>query len=127
MKEQARLPRREREILDVLFEIGSEASAEEIRERLSDPPSYSAVRAMLAKLEAKGVVKHREKGLRYVYVPTIPRMAARRSALKQLVQVFFDGSAGQAMTALLREEKWSEDELDQLAKAIEQAKKERKR
>ena len=127
MKEQARLPRREREILDVLFEIGSEASAEEIRERLSDPPSYSAVRAMLAKLEAKGVVKHREKGLRYVYVPTIPRTAARRSALKQLVQVFFDGSAGQAMTALLREEKWSEDELDQLAKAIEQAKKERKR
>ena len=126
MSEKTKLPRREREILDVLFEIGTEASAEEIRERLSDPPSYSAVRAMLAKLEAKGVVKHREKGLRYVYVPTIPRTTARRSALKRLVQVFFDGSAGQAMTALLHEEKWSEDELEELSKAIEQARKERK-
>ena len=127
MSEKTKLPRREREILDVLFEIGTEASAEEIRERLSDPPSYSAVRAMLAKLEAKGVVKHREKGLRYVYVPTIARTTARRSALRKLVQVFFDGSAGQAMTALLHEEKWSEDELDELAKAIEQARKERKK
>ena len=64
------LSRREREILEVIFAIGGEASAEEIRERLSDPPSYSAVRAMLAKLEAKGAVKHKEKGLRYVYSPT---------------------------------------------------------
>ena len=127
MNEKIKLPRREREIMDVLFELGVEASAEEIRERLTDPPSYSAVRAMLAKLEAKGAVKHKEKGLRYVYTPTIPRTAARRSALKRLVQVFFEGSAGQAMTALLNEEKWSEEELDELAKTIERARKERKK
>ena len=127
MTERAKLPRREREILDVLFQIGAEASAEEIRERLSEPPSYSAVRAMLAKLEAKGVVKHREKGLRYVYSPTIPRATARRSALKRMVDVFFDGSAGQAMTALLNEEKWSDEQLDELAREIDRARKERKR
>jgi len=127
MNEKTKLPRREREIMDVLFELGAEASAEEIRERLTDPPSYSAVRAMLAKLEAKGAVKHREKGLKYVYTPTLPRTAARRSALRQLVKVFFEGSAGQAMTALLNDEKWSEGELDELAKEIERARKERKK
>lgn len=120
------LARREREIMDVLFEIGGEASAEEIRERLSDPPSYSAVRAMLAKLEIKGAVRHREKGLRYVYSPTITRSTARRSAIRRLVQVFFDGSAGQAITALLNDEKWSDEELDFVAKEIERARKERK-
>ena len=73
-----KLPRREREIMDVLFALASHASAEDIRERLADAPSYSAVRAMLAKLEAKGYVKHREQGLRYVYAPTTPRTAARR-------------------------------------------------
>jgi predicted transcriptional regulator len=127
MPADRKLPRREREIMDVLFQLGTEASAEEIRERLTDPPSYSAVRAMLAKLEAKGAVRHREKGLRYVYTPTVPRTAARRSALKRMVQVFFDGSAGQAMTALLNEEKWSEEELDRLADEVERARKERKR
>jgi BlaI family transcriptional regulator, penicillinase repressor len=121
-----KLARREREIMDVLFQIGGEASAEEIRERLSDPPSYSAVRAMLAKLEAKGAVRHREKGLRYVYSPTTNRSTARRSAIKRLVQVFFDGSAGQAVTALLNEEKWSDEELDLLSREIERARKERK-
>ena len=122
-----KLSRREREIMDVLFEIGAEASAEEIRERLSDPPSYSAVRAMLAKLEAKGAVRHREKGLRYVYSPTINRSTARRSAMRRLVQVFFDGSAGQAMTALLNDESWSDEELDRVAEEIARARKERKR
>src|SRR5436189_4927551 len=127
MPADRKLPRREREIMDVLFELGAEASAEEIRERLTDPPSSSAVRAMLAKLEAKGAVRHREKGLRYVYSPTVARTAARRSALKRLVQVFFEGSAGQAMTALLNEEKWSEEEVDRMAGEIERARKERKR
>ena len=116
---RAKHSRREREILDVLFSLGNEASAEEIRERLSDPPTSSAVRAMLARLEAKGALKHKEKGLRYVYQPTTPRSTARKSALRQLVQVFFEGSAGQAMTALLEQEKWTEEELDQLAKEIE--------
>lgn len=121
------LSRREREIMEVLFELGDEASAEEIRERLTNPPSYSAVRAMLAKLEAKGAVRHKEKGLRYVYLPTTPRSSARRSALRRLVQVFFEGSAGQAASALLQDEKWSDDDLDALAKEIARVKKERSR
>ena len=122
-----KLSRREREILDVLFALGDEASAEAIRERLSDPPSYSAVRAMLAKLEAKGAIRHREKGLRYVYSPTTPRRAARKSALRKLVDVFFDGSRTEVVSALLTDEKWSEDELDELAREIERARAERKR
>jgi BlaI family transcriptional regulator, penicillinase repressor len=119
------LSRREREILEVIFATGGEASAEEIREKLSDPPSYSAVRAMLAKLEAKGAVKHKEKGLRYVYSPTMPRKTARKSALRRLVDVFFEGSKEQVVTALLDEEKWSEDELDALARQIAERRKER--
>ena len=121
------LSRREREILEVIFAIGEEASAEEIRERLSAPPSYSAVRAMLAKLEAKGAVKHKEKGLRYVYSPTMPRRTARKSALRKLVDVFFDGSKEQAVTALLKEERWSDDELDELSKEIERVRLERRK
>jgi BlaI family penicillinase repressor len=121
-----KLSRREREILDVLFALGNEASAEEIREKLSEPPSYSAVRAMLAKLEIKGAIRHKEKGLRYVYLPTTPRTTARRSAMRKLVETFFDGSAGQAATALLKDERWSDDELDRLATEIERVRKERR-
>jgi predicted transcriptional regulator len=121
------LSRREREILEVIFAIGEEASAEEIRERLSDPPSYSAVRAMLAKLEAKGAVKHKEKGLRYVYSPTMARGKARKSALRRMVEVFFEGSKEQAVTALLNEERWSDDELDELAREIERVRSERRK
>src|SRR5688572_33163519 len=95
-----RLSRREREIMDALFALGSRASAEDIRQRLSDPPSYSAVRAMLVKLEAKGFVRHHEDGLRYVYMPTASPGSARKKALQKLVRVFFDGSPGQAVTAL---------------------------
>jgi BlaI family transcriptional regulator, penicillinase repressor len=123
---QTPLSRREREIMDVLFALGDEASAEEIRERLSDPPSYSAVRAMLAKLEAKGAIRHKEKGLRYVYAPTIARSAARKSAVKKLLDMFFDGSAGQAMTALLKDEKWSDEELNEIATQIERVRKQRR-
>ena len=121
------LSRREREILEVIFAIGEEASAEQIRERLSDPPSYSAVRAMLAKLEAKGAVKHKEKGLRYVYSPTVPRTRARKSALRRMIDVFFSGSKEQAVTALLNEEKWSDDELEELQKQIERVRQERRK
>ncbi|HEV7765583.1 MAG TPA: BlaI/MecI/CopY family transcriptional regulator [Thermoanaerobaculia bacterium] len=121
------LSRREREILEVIFAIGDEASAEEIRERLSDPPSYSAVRAMLTKLEAKGAVKHKEKGLRYVYSPTMARGKARKSALRRMVDVFFEGSKEQAVTALLNEERWSDDELDELSKEIERVRSERRK
>ena len=121
------LSRREREIMDVLLELGDEASAEEIREKLSDPPSYSAVRAMLTKLEAKGAIRHKEKGLRYVYSPTTPRSAARRTALQRLIRVFFGGNRGDAVTALLDGEEWSSEDLDEMSKRIEKMRKERRK
>jgi BlaI family transcriptional regulator, penicillinase repressor len=122
-----KLTRREREIMDALFALEDGASVEDVRERLSDPPSYSAVRAMLAKLEAKGYVRHREEGLRYVYSPTKSRGAAQRNALNKLVRVFFGGSPRQTVTALLKQENWTDDELDALRAEIEQVRKERKR
>jgi predicted transcriptional regulator len=125
MQSNAALSRREREILEIVFALGGEASAEDVRERLSDPPSSSAVRAMLAKLEGKGAVKHRELGLKYVYSPTASRRTARKSALRKLVDVFFDGSKEQVVTALLNDEKWTDDELEELQKQIEVARKER--
>ena len=126
-KPDPKLSRREREIMDVLFALGDRASAEEIRAKLSDPPSYSAVRAMLAKLEAKGHIRHREEGLKYVYSPTTSRTTARRAALQQLVRVFFRGSPGEAASALLKNEDWSEDELDSLSAEIERVRNERRR
>jgi predicted transcriptional regulator len=120
------LSRREREIVEIIFAAGGEASAEQIRERLTDPPSYSAVRAMLAKLEGKGAVRHREEGVKYVYSPTVPRGTARRSAVRRLVDVFFEGSVGQAATALLKDEKWSDEDLDRMAAEIERLRKERR-
>jgi predicted transcriptional regulator len=122
-----KLTRREREIMDVLFALPDGASAEDVRERLTDPPSYSAVRAMLARLEAKGFVRHREEGLRYVYVPTTSRASARRSALDKLIQVFFAGSARETVTALLKQESWSDDELESLQAEIERVRKEKTR
>src|SRR5918998_3174908 len=112
--------------MDVLFAIGEHASAEDIRGRLSDPPSYSAVRAMLAKLEAKGYVKHREEHFRYIYFPTTPRTTARRAALQELVRVFFGGSPGDTATALLKNENWSDQELETLSSEIERIRHERK-
>ncbi len=122
-----KLPRREREIMDVLFALGDSASVEDIRERLTDPPSYSAVRAMLAKLEAKGFVKHREEGLRYVYAPTKSRAIAQRNALQKIVNVFFGGSPSKIITALLKQETWTDDELDAMRAEIEEIQKERKK
>lgn len=111
--------------MDALVELGGEASAEEIRGKLPDPPGYSAVRAMLARLEAKGAIRHKEKGLRYVYSPTTPRSAARRSALERLVRVFFGGSTGEAVSALLDAEDWSSDDLEEMSRRIERKRKER--
>lgn len=121
-----KLTRREREIMDVLFALGNTGSAEEIRQRLSDPPTYSAVRAMLAKLEAKGFVRHREEGLRYVYAPTTSRATAQRKALHKLVSVFFAGSPSQTVAALLKQENWTDDELDVLRAEIEQVRRARR-
>ena len=120
------LSRRERQIMDVLLEAG-EASAEEVRARLPEPPSNSAVRAMLARLEEKGQVTHGERGLRYVYRPAISRQEAQRSAVSRLVRVFFDGSAAQAVTGLLGQsaDQLGDAELDELAATIEQARQRR--
>jgi BlaI family transcriptional regulator, penicillinase repressor len=124
---QVKLSRREREIMDVLYALGDNAAAEDIRERLSDPPSYSAVRAMLAKLEAKGAIRHRTEGLRYVYSPVASRTTARKKAVSNLMNVFFGGSASQAITALLKQESWSDDELDALRKEIDDVRKNRRK
>lgn len=122
-----KLSRREREIMDVLYALGDNAAAEDIRERLSDPPSYSAVRAMLAKLEAKGVIRHRTEGLRYVYSPVTSRTTAQKKAVSNLMNVFFSGSARQAVTALLKQESWSDDELEALRKEIDEVRKNRRK
>ena len=126
-KRSEQLPRREREIMDVLYALGRDASVEDIRSRLSATPSNSAVRAMLAKLEAKGHVRHREEGLRYLYAPTTSRTSARRDALRNIVRIFFAGSAGQTATALLEEESWTREELDALSAEIDRVRKEKKR
>lgn len=117
-----KLSRREREILDALFALGGRASAEDIRTRLADPPSYSAVRAMLAKLEAKGAVRHRTEGLKYVYMPTISRASARKKAIGNLIGVFFGGSPSEAAAALLRQEDWTDAELEALRAEIDRVK-----
>ena len=121
-----KLSRREREIMNVLFSAGAGSSVEDVRKRLTDPPTYSAVRAMLAKLEAKGHVRHREEKLRYVYEPTTPRTAARKSALAQLVDVFFGGSPGETAAALLKHDTWTNEELDTLTAEIDQVRKRRR-
>jgi BlaI family transcriptional regulator, penicillinase repressor len=121
-----KLSRREREIMDVLFALGNSGSAEQIRERLTDSPSYSAVRAMLAKLEAKGFIRHREAGLKYIYTPTTPRTTAQRKALQRLISVFFGGSASETAAALLKHEPWTDDEIDRLQAEIDRVRKHRR-
>jgi BlaI family transcriptional regulator, penicillinase repressor len=121
-----KLSRREREIMDALYALGNRGSAEEIRGRLHDAPSYSAVRAMLVKLEAKGFVRHREEGLKYVYVPTTSRATAQRRALQKIVSVFFGGSKSQTVTALLKQERWSDEEIDALRAEIDRVRKNRR-
>ncbi|WP_165071188.1 BlaI/MecI/CopY family transcriptional regulator [Paludisphaera rhizosphaerae] len=119
------LAKREREIMDVVYRAGR-ATAAEVREALADPPSYSAVRAILRVLEEKGHLKHEQDGPRYVFLPTVPREKARRSALKRVVQTFFEGSTAQAVAALLGspDAKLTEEDLDRIAGLIEQARKE---
>jgi predicted transcriptional regulator len=120
------LSRREREIMNVLFALGDKATADDIRGHLSDPPSYSAVRAMLVKLEVKGFIRHRAEGLRYVYSPTTSRRTAQKKAVSQLVRVFFRGSASDTAAALLKQENWSDDDLDALRQQIEEVKRARR-
>jgi BlaI family penicillinase repressor len=123
----ADLSRRERQIMDILFARGR-ATGQEIQEGLADKPNYSSVRTILRVLERKGYVRHFEEGLRYVYEPTVARAAASRSALQRIIRTFFDGSAKEAVAALLDPGAFhlNEDELQELGRMIERAKKERK-
>ncbi len=111
--------------MDVLH-ARAHATAAEVRTALPDPPSYSTVRALLRILEDKGHIKHRQEGARYVYLPCVSKETASRSALKRLVSTFFQGSATQAMAALLEahDTQLSDAELNQLQQLIKQAKKE---
>ena len=116
------LRRRERQIIDILYSQ-SRGTAAEVQAALPDPPSYSAVRAMLRILEEKGHVRHEQDGPRYVYLPTVARDNAKRSALRHMLRTFFDGSAEQAISALLDDAstKMSDGELDRLARMISDA------
>jgi predicted transcriptional regulator len=119
------LSRREREIMEVLYAADG-LTAAEVRERMPDPPGYSAVRALLRILETKGHIRHEERGPRYVYSPVVSRAKARRSALKALVHTFFDDSPEQAVAALIDESRarLGAAELDRLAELIAAARKE---
>ena len=119
------LSRRERQIMDHLFRVGR-ATAADVLAGMPEPPSYSAVRAMLRVLEDKGHVKHQAEGLKYVYVPTLAREKAKRDAVKHLLSVFFHGSPEQAVAALLDSENLTREELDRMSQMIEKAKKEGK-
>jgi BlaI family penicillinase repressor len=118
------LSRRERQIMDLLFRRGK-ATAADVQRELPEAPSYSAVRALLRILEDKGHVRHEQDGPRYVYLPTIARDNAQRSALRHILQTFFDGSAEQAISALLGDSttRFSPAELDRLARMIDTARK----
>ena len=127
MSALASLSRRERQIMEILYQHGK-ASAAEVREAMSDAPGYSAVRAMLRILEEKGHVKHQAEGLKYVYVPTVARDKAKRTAVKHLMETFFNGSPEHVVAALLdvSSTKLSREELDRMARLIDEARKEGK-
>jgi BlaI family penicillinase repressor len=122
MTEPRHLSRRERQIMDALYQAG-QATVAEIRAAIPDAPSYSAVRTMLRILEEKGHVRHNLDGTRYVYIPTVTRDKAKRSALKHVVNTFFDGSAAQVMSALfeLSPKELSDEDLARLRRLIDAA------
>jgi predicted transcriptional regulator len=124
-RDMIHLSRRERQIMDIVYREGR-ATPRDVLDRLPDPPSYSAVRAMLRVLENKGHLRHAAEGKTYVYVPTLPRTRASRSAMKNMLQTFFDGSAEKAVAALLDMSRsdLTEEELERLSRLIEQAKEE---
>jgi predicted transcriptional regulator len=122
LKEQQKLSRRERQIMDVLYRLGR-ATAAEILENLPDPPGYSAVRAMLRVLEEKKHIRHEEKDLRYVFIPVVPRDKARRSAVRHMLDTFCEGSPEQAVATLLdiSGRTLTAEDFDRLAALIEKA------
>ena len=122
------LSRREREIMDILYSH-ERMTAVEVMNSLSGKPHYSTVRTQLRVLEGKGYVRHEEENLRYVYLPAVPRNEVGQSALKQLVDAFYDGSTENVVAALLGAEgsRLSKDKLDRIAEMVEQARKAAKR
>ena len=125
MKGQKNLSRRERQIMDIIYEM-NEATVAHVLERIPNPPSYSTVRALLKVLEGKGHLGHKQEGPRYVYSPTLPREEARRNALKHVMKTFFDGSTEDIVAALLNisEETLSEIDYKRLSELIIKARKE---
>ena len=125
---QTVLTRRERQIMDILYRRGR-ATASEVMADLSGNPHYSTVRTQLRVLEDKGHVRHEEQGLRYIYLPAVPRHAARKSALRHLVNTFFEGSTEKAVAALLGGEatRLSDEELERFSALVAKARKERPR
>jgi BlaI family penicillinase repressor len=121
----AALSRRERQIMDILYRRGR-ATAADVMDELSGDPAYSTVRTQLRVLESKGHVRHEEEGLRYVYVPALPRRAARKSALRHVVDTFFEGSTEKVVAALLGADgtRVSDEELERIALLVAQARKE---
>src|SRR5229473_5556171 len=119
------LSRRERQIMDILYKL-ERASVGQVLSKLADKPSYSTVRAQLCVLEEKGHVRHEEQGLRYVYIPAVPRDIARRSALRHLVETFFEGSTEKIVAALLGGEisRITSEELDRLSRLIAKSRRE---
>ena len=113
--------------MNAVFALDNRASAEEIRARLTDPPSDSSVRVMLARLEKKSLLKHRQDGLRSIYSATVSPAIARRTALQQYLRTFFGGSLRQMMTVLVAEASWTDEELRALKDEIDRARKERKK
>ncbi len=124
-KEQKNLSRRERQIMDIIYEL-EEVSAAQVLEHLPNPPSYSAVRALLKVLEDKGHLVHKQDGPRYVYLPTLPRQEARHNALKHLLKTFFDNSTEEVVAALLdiSEDQLSADDFKRISELIEKARQE---
>jgi predicted transcriptional regulator len=119
--ETGQISRRERQVMDILFRKGR-ATAEEVLEELPDPPSYSAVRALLATLESKQLVKHEKDSRRYVYLPAVPEKKAKRTALRQLLATFFEGSPEKLVASLLdpRDQQLSAEEIERIRKLIDE-------
>ena len=124
-KSHINLSRRERQIMDIIYRLGR-ASVADVMGELPDPPTYSAVRALLRVLEEKEHLKHKKDGARYIYLPTRPRGNAGRSALRRALQTFYDGSTEKAVAALLdvSDSKLSPEELDRLSQLIEEVRRE---
>ena len=121
----ADLSRRERQVLDVLYRAGR-ATCAEVQKAMTDPPSYSAIRTFLRILEDKGIVRHEQDGARYVYIPTVEKERASRSALRHVLNTFFGGSVTQAISALLDEDskRLSAEDWQRLGKLIKDARRE---